>query len=244
MSSSSQAQRPSSCSDHSSQNSVLKEKPEARLDDLPSEGQGNSCGTLIRRAVSDSHALSKALLEESIPGLAADVDEDNFVGLTGLESTLFYGPNSPRKKGASISDYSLVSALSESVSQNHQQSVGEPARASNLKRNSWQHSRDRKVQYIAELERTINLLKTLNAELEVRLLSQNQQCVALSVENNNLMQRLSALEDQIFIKEGQYQLLKKENERLKIAFSSATPEATRSLATWQMLDMEKLNIAD
>ena len=134
MSSSSQAQMPSSCPDPSSQNSILKEKPEAELDDLPSEGEASSCGTLIRRAVSDSHALSKALLEDSIPGLAADIDEDNFVGLTGLESTLVYGPNSPRKKGATISDYALVSALSETVSQNYQQSVGEPARARTVKR--------------------------------------------------------------------------------------------------------------
>ncbi|XWS74687.1 hypothetical protein CRYUN_Cryun01aG0019400 [Craigia yunnanensis] len=243
MSSSSQAQMPSSCPDPSFQNSILKGKPEAGVDDLPREEAANSCGTLIRRAVSDSHALSKALLEDSIPGLASDIDEENFVRLTGLESTLVYGPNSPKKKGVSISDYALVSALSESVCQNYQLSIGEPARARTVKRNSWRHSKDRKVQYIAELERTINILQTLNTELEVRVVSQNQQCVALSMENNNLMQRLATLEDQLFIKEGQYQLLKEETERLKIAFSSSAPEATRSLVTWQMLDMEKLNLS-
>ncbi|XVF41290.1 hypothetical protein PTKIN_Ptkin01aG0268600 [Pterospermum kingtungense] len=232
MSNSSQAEMSTGCPKPPSKNSV-----EAGMDDLPS-------GTLIRRAVSDSHALSKALLEDSIPGLAADdVDEDNVGGLTGLDSTLVYGPNSPRKKGASISDYALVSALSESISQNSQHSAGEPARAKTVKRNSWQHSRDRKVQYIAELERTINILQTLNTKLEVRLVSQNQQCIALSMENNNLMQRLATLEDQIFIKEGQYQLLEEENEKLKIAFSSATLEATRSRMTWQMLDMEKFNLS-
>lgn len=42
---------------------------------------------------------------------------------------------------------------------------------------------------------------------------------------------------------GQYRLLKEENERLKIAFFSATPEATRSPINWQMLDMEKLNLS-
>lgn len=127
MSSSSQAQVPPGCPKPCSKDSVFKEKSEAGVDDLPSV-------TPIRRAVSDSHALSKALLEDSIPGLAADVDEDDFVGLTGLDSTLIYGPNSPRKKGASFSDYALVSALSESISQNFQLPVGEPARARTVKR--------------------------------------------------------------------------------------------------------------
>ena len=47
-------------------------------------------------------------------------------------------------------------------------------------------------------------MQTLNTELEVRLASQNQQCIALSMENNNLMQRLATLEDRIFIKEGEF----------------------------------------
>ncbi|XVF24618.1 hypothetical protein REPUB_Repub13aG0142800 [Reevesia pubescens] len=219
------AEMPSACPHPSSQASILNGKPEDVRVDLPHVGAPNSGGTLIRRAVSDSHALSKALLDDSIPGFPADLDEDNYVGLTGLESTLIYGPNSPRSKGSGISDYALVSALSESVSPNYQQSVGEPATASTLKRNPWQHSRDRKVQYIAELKRTINTLQTLNKALEVRAVSQKQQCVALSMENNNLMQRLATLE-------GEYQLLKEENERLKLSFSSAIPEATRSLFTW------------
>ncbi|OMO88149.1 hypothetical protein CCACVL1_08547 [Corchorus capsularis] len=164
MASSSQGEMPSIGPHPSSQNSVFEEKPEAGKQNPPSEkgGEVNFGGTLIRRAVSDSHALSKALLEDSIPGLAADYDdEENSVGLTSLESAFVYGPNSPRKKGASISDYSLVSALSESVSQDYQQSVEEPARAKTAKRNSWQHSRDRKAQYIAELERTINILQVI-----------------------------------------------------------------------------------
>ncbi|XP_021296660.1 uncharacterized protein LOC110425905 [Herrania umbratica] len=243
MSSSSQAQVPSSSPDPSTQNSVLEGKAAAWADGLPRQGGANPCGTLIRRAVSDSHALSKALFEDWIPGLAADGAEENSVRLTGLESTLVYGPNSPRRKSASVSDYASASALSESVSQNIQQSVGEPAIAKTVKRNSRQHSRDRKVRYIAELERTINLLQTLNTELEVRVVSQNQQCAALYMENNILMQRLATLEDQIFIKEGQYQLLKKENERLKNAFASGAPEAERSLVTWQILDMAKRNLS-
>ncbi|OMO88148.1 bZIP protein [Corchorus capsularis] len=48
------------------------------------------------------------------------------------------------------------------------------------------------------------------------------------MENNNLMQRLATLEDQIFIKEGQYQLLKKENERLKIAYANGSAVAAGS----------------
>ena len=59
-----------------------------------------------------------------------------------------------------------------------------------------------------------------------------------------------------FFVTGQYQSLKKERERLKVAFtksrsskvsayfgSSPAAESSRSEATWQMLDMGKLNIS-
>ncbi|CAK9147669.1 unnamed protein product [Ilex paraguariensis] len=152
-------------------------------------------------------------------------------------------------------------------------------------RHSGQRSRVRKLQYIAELERTVHVFQTLESDLAVGVASLLQQRVVLSMENNKLKQQLARLQQEKLMVDdlgywllfclvagrimvevlsrlvgrlvigGQYQSLRKEVERLKICLkhspkgkastyfrSSSAIQAANSEATWQMLDLGKLDI--
>lgn len=264
-----------------SQSSILEEQP-AWLDDLLSDSDFNSKGIPHRRSVSDSIALLDSLADV-FPSLTPHADDANIdvnETCSGLESACTYGPNSPRQKSnVTFTENAIVSALSEYVSQDpvpyideslcisaipysHSEgddchSIGElDTEKKAEKRHSGQRSRVRKLQYIAELESTVDVLQTLESELAVRVASLFQQRVALSMENCKLKQQVARLQQENLIMECQYQSLKKERERLKVAFTksrsskvsayfgySPAAESSRSEATWQMLDMGKLNIS-
>ncbi|PON84387.1 Basic-leucine zipper transcription factor [Trema orientale] len=248
----------------------------AWLDDLLSDPESNSKGSSLRRSVSDSVTLLDSVAD-SFSILGHHYDEGSSVGnptSSGLESaSSMYGPNSPRlRSSSSFSENAIVSALSEYVSQESGQYIdgglgvsgvglsdmkmeGElNAEAKAAKRHPGQRSRIRKLQYIAELERTVDVLQTLESNLAIRVASLLQQRVALSVENNKLKQQLARLQKEKLMVDGQYQLLKKEVKRLKTGLPTSThskirtcyvpnpPAEAGSLEAMQMtLDMEKLN---
>ncbi|PQQ13442.1 basic leucine zipper 6 [Prunus yedoensis var. nudiflora] len=202
----------------------------------------------------------------------------------GWNSVSLYGPNSPRQRGSlSFSENALVSALSEYTSNEPIQnmdgilcigqsdskgddchSIGElNAEMRAVKRHPGQRSRIRKLQYIAELERTVDVLQLLSTtcwldfgvRVSVKVASLLQQHVALSMENNKLKQQLARLRQGKFIMDSQYQTLKKEIKRLKIGLtnprnkkveayfgSSSTTEAAR-VEAMQNLDMGKLTLS-
>lgn len=260
----------------SSQSAILEEKPDW-LDDLLNDADMNprARGMSLRRSASDSVTLLNDLMD-SLPGFSPHDDDGNSVDSepgTGLESACMYGPNSPRKKGHLIhSGNALVSALSESLSEDplkhadgnptfprimdHFVPVGDHSAESNMaRRHAGQRSRIRKLQYIAELERTVNNLQALISDLAARTHSLLQHRVALSMENSGLQQQLAALEQQKLILEGEYQVLKKEaeslstnlptspNNKFRTHFGPGAATPTGSKATWQMLDMSKLNLS-
>ncbi|GKV39729.1 hypothetical protein SLEP1_g47455 [Rubroshorea leprosula] len=263
-----------------SQSSILEENP-AWLDGLLKDPDAKSSGISLRRSASDSLTFLNDLMD-SFPVLTLHDDQEDSIDCetgTGLESACMYGPNSPRKKGHLIySGNALVSALSESISQDPWQHVdGNPtfhgitcsnskvdgsvpvgdhtAETKTAKRRSGQHSRVRKLQYIAELERTVNSLQTFISELATRVSSLHQRCVTLSMENGELQNQLVTLQQEKLMLEGQHQLLKKEAERLSIRLvnspnyeleacfePSASTRPAVSEFTWQMLDMSKLDL--
>lgn len=120
---------------------------------------------------------------------------------------------------------------------------------------SGQRSRVRKLQYIAELERTVDVYQTLESELAIRVASLLQLRVALSMENSKLKQQLAKLQQQKLIMDGQHKSLRKEVERMKGGLadsinsqirtytgSSTGAEAVRSEVSWLKLDIGKLNL--
>ncbi|KAG5237906.1 basic leucine zipper [Salix suchowensis] len=240
-----------------SQGSILEEKP-AWLDDLLSDEDADSRGASLRRSASDSVTLLEGIV-------------DSF---SGLSPSSMYGPNSPRRRGGNVtfSENAIASALSEYAFQNPLQhadgslfiSGNTPwiqwgmhvvRQGSSIARRalqSGQRSRVRKLQYIAELERTVNVLQTLESELAFKVASLLQKRAALSLENNTLKQRVARLRQEKLIVDAQHKSLKKEAERLKNKLGSSTnnnirtysrsslpPEDARSEVTWHMA---KLNL--
>ncbi|KAA8534593.1 hypothetical protein F0562_032148 [Nyssa sinensis] len=262
-----------------SQSFILEEQP-AWLDDLLSDSDSNSKGVFHRRSASDSVTLLDGLVP--LPSLTEVNDDDNSGSSEtsgGFESSCMYGPNSPRRKGKiTFPENAIVSALSEYVSQNTMQHLdddlcvsgiaqfetvkdtsgsagGVNAETKPMKRHSGQRSRVRKLQYIAELERTVDVFQTLESDLSVRVASLLQQRVTLSMENNRLKQQVARLQQEKLIVDSQYQSLRKEFEKLKfrLAYSQNSKVSTNlragsssetvSLdATWQMLDIGKLDL--
>ncbi|CAK7325187.1 unnamed protein product [Dovyalis caffra] len=257
-----------------SQGSILEEKP-AWLDDLLSDEDADSKETCLRRSASDSVTLLDGIVD-SFSGLSPYNDEaasDGNETCSGLKSASMYGPNSPRRRGnVTLSENALASALSEYAFQNPLQYVdgslcisgitpldsmgnacgssGEHNSETNaVKRHSGQRSRVRKLQYIAELERTVNVLQTLESELAVKVVSMLQKRASLSLENSTLKQQVARLRQEKLITETQHKALKKEAERLKNKLSCSTNNKFRTYSRstppeaaevkWQMA---KLNL--
>ncbi|OAY66966.1 Basic leucine zipper 61 [Ananas comosus] len=82
-------------------------------------------------------------------------------------------------------------------------------------RQSAQRSRVRKLQYIAELERSVTTLQTEVSALSPRVAFLDHQRSILSVGNSHLKQRIAALAQDKIFKDAHQEALKKEIERLR-----------------------------
>ncbi|KAL9419355.1 hypothetical protein AB3S75_037171 [Citrus x aurantiifolia] len=265
----------------SSQSSILEDQP-AWLDNLLSDPGANSAGIFHRRSASDSVTLLDGIVGSFLDLNPRNNDKnlDGHEACSGLESSCLYGPNSPRKRSnLTFAGNAIVSALSESALENHLlQYVDESlcisgvipsdlngdthtltgehnAETKMTKRQFGQRSRVRKLQYIAELERTVEYFQTLQADLGARVALLLQQHVSLSMENSKLKQKIARVQQEKLIMEGQYQYLKKEAERLKVSLAisprskvktyfgtNSAAEGSQSGVNWQMLDFAKLNL--
>ncbi|ONK57515.1 uncharacterized protein A4U43_C09F1290 [Asparagus officinalis] len=251
---------------------ILEEQP-SWFEELLTDSDVNSKETLHRRSASDSAAILEVSAELQCP-ISNSSEESEICG--GFGGNCVYGPNSPRQK-SSLSN-SEVSALMESIPPNklqyvtvdvpscetmkqadqngeYQISAGDLDPEKAARRRSGQRSRVRKLQYIAELERTVDVYQTIGAELAAGVASLFQQRLVLSVENKKLRQQIARLRQEKVIKDGEYQSLKKEAERLKAIygchrrsksavslFDTESIDANPSGAAWQMLDFGKLNL--
>ncbi|XP_057867215.1 basic leucine zipper 34 [Cryptomeria japonica] len=82
-------------------------------------------------------------------------------------------------------------------------------------RQSAQRSRVRKLQYISELERSVNALQTEVSTLSPRVTFLDHQRVILNVDNSALKQRIAALAQDKLFKDAHTEALKKEVSRLR-----------------------------
>ncbi|XP_010247101.1 PREDICTED: uncharacterized protein At4g06598 isoform X3 [Nelumbo nucifera] len=208
-----------------SQSSILEEQP-SWLDDLLGDSDTNLKGIIHRRSASDSLTLLEA---PASLNLTSNADIKNTISDetgTGMEAACIYGPNSPRcRSNLTHSKDSIVSALSEYVPQTPLQHSSKnlciPETAQSYleggacglnnelhsetkaaKRHSGQRSRVRKLQYIAELERTVNLLQCLESDLAARVGSLLQRHAILSMENTTLEQKIAILQKEKLIMDG------------------------------------------
>ncbi|XP_075074251.1 uncharacterized protein At4g06598-like [Nicotiana tabacum] len=81
-----------------------------------------------------------------------------------------------------------------------------------------QRSRVRKLQYIAELERNVQVLQAESSEVSAELEFLNQQNLILSMENKALKQRLESLAQEQLIKYLEHEVLERERGRLRALY--------------------------
>ncbi|XP_009764671.1 basic leucine zipper 19 [Nicotiana sylvestris] len=251
-----------------SQSYILEEQP-AWLDELLNESNSNSDGIMHRRSASDSFMLLDGLVSlEGFDKLDETESNASCESDSSLKTNCVYGPNSPRgKSNVTFAENAIVSALSEYVSPNPLQYLDRcisvsgaaqselavagnvsgaaddvNAEAKAMKRHPGQRSRVRKLQYIAELERTVNTYEALESELAAKVASLLQQRVALSMENRELKQQMLRLQQEKVIVDAQYRSLRKELERLRYLAHSPNFKKLSSAAAWQMLDFGKLDL--
>ncbi|XP_077245517.1 uncharacterized protein At4g06598-like [Tasmannia lanceolata] len=91
-----------------------------------------------------------------------------------------------------------------------------------------QRSRVRKLQYIAELERNVSILNAEGSDVAAELAFLKQQHLILSLENKALMQRIGSITHEKQIKDAQYELLRKEVERLRHIYRNQQQEMSKS----------------
>ncbi|KAG7608133.1 hypothetical protein ISN44_As05g004020 [Arabidopsis suecica] len=264
----------------STQDSRLEDQP-AWLDELLCDKTDGllTRGGPLRRSASDSVVLLGDI-SATFSGFDQSEDEESLSSEAcgDLESACVYGPNSPRaKNNSSFSNNPIASAFSDYGSQTPPQNLDDTVKGinrspvaenacgsmgiPNAKRNPGQRSRVRKLQYIAELERTVGMLQTVEADLSVRVASLLQTRATLSLENSQLKQQMAILKQDKLIREGEYQLLKKEAQRLKSglgylgstnnsnrlvrsysAGSNVAPRTASFHLDWNLLDLTKLNL--
>ncbi|KAA3453507.1 transcription factor RF2b-like [Gossypium australe] len=102
-------------------------------------------------------------------------------------------------------------------------------------RQSAARSKERKAQYISELERKVQTLQTEATTLSAQLTLFQRDTTGLTTENTELKLRLQAMEQQAQLHDALNEALKKEVERLKIATGEiTTPTDTFNLGTHHM----------
>nr|XP_009765648.1 PREDICTED: uncharacterized protein At4g06598-like isoform X2 [Nicotiana sylvestris] len=92
------------------------------------------------------------------------------------------------------------------------------ADAKRAKQQSAHRSRVRKLQHIAELERTVQALQAEGSELSAELEFLDQQNIILSMENRALRQRLDSLSQEQLIKHLEQEMLERELTRLQTLY--------------------------
>ncbi|KAH0469509.1 hypothetical protein IEQ34_001067 [Dendrobium chrysotoxum] len=268
-----------------SMDSLIEENP-SWLDDLLTDSDSSPQVRCHRRSVSDSLTISPGYVNLSTlehPTTISNVsihepqDVAGSMNGSGLEANCVYGPNSPRQMSKlTNSESAMVNALLEKVPRKKLHNVeisggsrihepghdetasAEPELERTSRRRSGQRSRVRKLQYISDLQKTVESLQTIGAELAAKVASLFQQRVALSLENNSMRQQIAILRHQKIIKDGEHQYLKNEAEKLKMIsgrhrrsksisapfFEPGLRENIHSETTWQSLDFRKLSLGE
>ncbi|XP_058094226.1 probable transcription factor PosF21 [Magnolia sinica] len=101
----------------------------------------------------------------------------------------------------------------------------DPKRAKRIwaNRQSAARSKERKMRYIAELERKVQTLQTEATTLSAQLTMLQRDTNGLTTENNELKLRLQTMEQQVHLQDALNDALRDEVQRLKLATGQAIP---------------------
>lgn len=101
----------------------------------------------------------------------------------------------------------------------------DPKRAKRIwaNRQSAARSKERKIRYIAELERKVQTLQTEATSLSAQLTLLQRDTHGLTAENSELKLRLQTMEQQVHLQDALNEALKEEIHHLKLVTGQATP---------------------
>lgn len=140
------------------------------------------------------------------------------------------GPSCPpqegeRPKSAGSDQQDLVESVppdpkgsGERKDSSHSKSSASETDTKRAKQQFAQRSRVRKLQYISELERNVQVLQAEGCEVSAELEFLNQQNLILSMENKALKQRLENLAQEQLIKYLEHEVLERERGRLRALY--------------------------
>nr|XP_043628445.1 uncharacterized protein At4g06598-like [Erigeron canadensis] len=113
-----------------------------------------------------------------------------------------------------------------------------------------QRSRVRKLQYIAELERSVQALQAEGCKVSAEVEFLNQQSLILGMENKALKQRLENLAQEQLIKRLEHEVLEREIGRLRVLYQQQQqpppppqPQGHRRTASRDRLDFQFANLS-
>ncbi|KAM0940104.1 putative transcription factor bZIP family [Dioscorea sansibarensis] len=103
----------------------------------------------------------------------------------------------------------------------------DPKRAKRIwaNRQSAARSKERKMRYIAELERKVQALQTEATTMSAQLVMLQRDHNSLMVQNNELKLHVQSMEQQVLLQDGQNNLIREEIQRLKLATGQVLPNS-------------------
>ncbi|KAD7117287.1 hypothetical protein E3N88_04555 [Mikania micrantha] len=184
-----------------------------------------------RRSVSDSAAFldiplmaNESCRKSSAPGSGTAggsggvttefdrFDEEQFMSMF-IDDETGTGPAVSCSNPSSPSDHNSLNEQQQQIEEEESSWKSEGRILAN--RQSAQRSRVRKLQYISELERSVNSLQAEVSVLSPRVAYLDHQRLVLNVDNSVLKQRIAALSQDKIFKDAHQEALKGEIERLK-----------------------------
>ncbi|KAJ0977096.1 hypothetical protein J5N97_012570 [Dioscorea zingiberensis] len=107
----------------------------------------------------------------------------------------------------------------------------DPKRAKRIwaNRQSAARSKERKMRYIAELERKVQGLQTEATTMSTQLVMLQRDHNSLMVHNNELKLLVQSMEQQVLLQDGQNNLIRDEIQRLKVATGQMLPNSGQAL---------------
>ncbi|CAN6174996.1 unnamed protein product [Urochloa humidicola] len=176
-------------------NSSCGASPEAEAESSSAAGGGGE-GAELGHAPRPRHQHSQSM-DESM-----SIKAEQLVGAPGMEGM----SSAEAKKAVSAAKLAELALV-------------DPKRAKRIwaNRQSAARSKERKMRYIAELERKVQTLQTEATTLSAQLALLQRDTTGLTTENSELKIRLQTMEQQVHLQDALNDTLKAEVQRLKVA---------------------------
>ncbi|KAL1324036.1 hypothetical protein HN51_034227 [Arachis hypogaea] len=176
-------------------------------------------------------ALSSALAS----GAAAASSEDNTAVGTNGRPRVRHQHSQSMDGSTTIKPEILVSGLEEASAVDSKKAISaaklaelaliDPKRAKRIwaNRQSAARSKERKMRYIAELEKRVQTLQTEATSLSAQLTILQRDTGGLNAENNELKVRVQSMEQQVHLQDALNDALKEEIQHLRVLTGQALP---------------------